>query len=486
MEIVTECQICGYEIDLEEHRKFRCPSTSCAKVACFSCVKRYIIDSENDANCMFCFSVISLDYFHKRVPLKFIGELRHHRANKVMLAMEKNLLSQTMPYVKFKIAEIDYNHKIAKLTEELEHIFSQPKLTDYQRELQTTRTNLLKRVYHQDLMILKEDYFGKSGPTFVYSCSSTTGCRGFVDINGLCGVCKKQTCIKCRITNIDNKHECKREDLASAELITNDTKGCPKCGTRIYKVSGCDHMFCIHCKTGFDWRTLKVLDNRRNTNPLYDEWRRQSNDSTQDNLLMNKNIFFDRNEGHTSNNYFLKIFNCISLILQKINDRSNRNDWQRDQNVRLELRIKYLMKEIDEKQWVSRLKALHKREEKKNETHQVLTTFARNAIDHINCLKDKRIKCPEIFFKLNNLRCLFNEKMASLQDYFDGNMMHHIADDWVFSTEKQLKKRERVVISLLDESDDVPVVNKKPRSTIDSDSEDEIPLRRLYNLDKCK
>ena len=50
-------------------------------------------------------------------------------------------------------------------------------------------------------------------------------------------------------------------------------KPCPKCGELINKNGGCKDMFCINCKTAFNWETMKIVS--ENTNPLFHAWRRQ-------------------------------------------------------------------------------------------------------------------------------------------------------------------------------------------------------------------
>lgn len=100
-----------------------------------------------------------------------------------------------------------------------------------------------------------------------------TNCNGIV-YRGKCGVCETAVCVKCREPKKDD-HECDKETLENVEALLKTTKACPKCKTRIYKIDGCDQMFCTKCHTAFSWRTGKV-ETRHIHNPHYFEWMRNN------------------------------------------------------------------------------------------------------------------------------------------------------------------------------------------------------------------
>ncbi len=62
-------------------------------------------------------------------------------------------------------------------------------------------------------------------------------------------------------------------DPETAKLLESISKKCPVCGTYIQKAAGCNHMFCINCKNGFNWDDLSHLDDAHNTNPHFREHR---------------------------------------------------------------------------------------------------------------------------------------------------------------------------------------------------------------------
>jgi len=54
-----------------------------------------------------------------------------------------------------------------------------------------------------------------------------------------CGLCDKYTCTECHELKSDDDHTCDPNNVATAKLLSSDTKGCPTCQTSIYKIDGC-------------------------------------------------------------------------------------------------------------------------------------------------------------------------------------------------------------------------------------------------------
>ena len=92
---------------------------------------------------------------------------------------------------------------------------------------------------------------------FVAACPDAT-CRGFLSTAYKCGVCTKKYCSKCRELEED-EHTCDPELVATIKAIIADSRPCPNCGMAISRVSGCDQMFCTECNTAFSYSTGKVV-----------------------------------------------------------------------------------------------------------------------------------------------------------------------------------------------------------------------------------
>jgi hypothetical protein len=97
-------------------------------------------------------------------------------------------------------------------------------------------------------MRLAPDVLGASIPsierekrTFVRPCP-VNECRGFLSTAWKCGICENFTCPHCHEVkgpSRDAPHVCLQENVETAKLLAKDTRPCPNCGTRIFKISGC-------------------------------------------------------------------------------------------------------------------------------------------------------------------------------------------------------------------------------------------------------
>jgi hypothetical protein len=84
------------------------------------------------------------------------------------------------------------------------------------------------------------------------------------EISGLTPDEKKQ------LTKLKKAHTCKQEDIDSVKEIRQHSRACPNCKARIFRISGCDTMWCTKCNTGFNWRTGVIIKDARDLhNPHY-------------------------------------------------------------------------------------------------------------------------------------------------------------------------------------------------------------------------
>jgi hypothetical protein len=83
-------------------------------------------------------------------------------------------------------------------------------------------------------------------------------CRGFI-IHPVpyCKICKVDYCLTCE-NEVVLGHICKESDIETIKLLRSDSKPCPKCFTLIHKISGCSDMWCVNCKTPFNFHTGEI------------------------------------------------------------------------------------------------------------------------------------------------------------------------------------------------------------------------------------
>lgn len=108
-----------------------------------------------------------------------------------------------------------------------------------------------------------------------YRNCSNSNCRGY-NWEELCQICSTRTCIECDKKKFE-EHICKREDIQTVQFLMNQSKPCPNCKTPIVKNGGCSMMYCVRCKTNFDWNTglaMKMTEWFHNPE-LEDEQRRE-------------------------------------------------------------------------------------------------------------------------------------------------------------------------------------------------------------------
>jgi hypothetical protein len=116
---------------------------------------------------------------------------------------------------------------------------------------------------------------------FTVKCSDET-CKGFLsEKEHQCGICAKYACSKCHEMIGTNKsllktHECDPDKVATVKMLKKETRPCPKCVAPIYKISGCDQMWCTQCHVAFSWETGKIVTKGRLHNPHYYQYIREN------------------------------------------------------------------------------------------------------------------------------------------------------------------------------------------------------------------
>lgn len=230
----------------------------CSFVACTACCQHYILDQELSV-CMNtnCKKEWTRKFVVNTFPTAWVNKQWKNMNFKVGVDKEKALFPSTMGIVEEIKAKDALKVEIAKLkAKELALIHRRQNL-----EIQLRNGG--------DVIAKKTVSNGRKCPD--------EECRGYLSTQWKCGLCEKWACHECHVIKGDTRdadHTCDPDTLATAQLLSKDTKPCPKCSTPIHKIEGCDQMWCTQCHTGFSWRR-GTIENRVH-NPHYYEWQRQN------------------------------------------------------------------------------------------------------------------------------------------------------------------------------------------------------------------
>ena len=285
----------------------------------------------------------------------------------------------------------------------------------------------------------------------VFSCTKEN-CKGFVmKFNWSCGICDTMYCKKCFQKN-DADHVCLQENIDTAAFILKTSKPCPKCATRIHKISGCDQMFCTHCNTAFSWNTLEIETGIVH-NPHFFEWQNRT-----DNALIgdcnNERIDFVHLVRHceslygfkfssTLNQYevdkissvmyanikflsYLLVVYRLALHIEAVEINRRFHNYDESQYFNIDLRIRYLNNVIDETHYK---KILHKRFKSKrvnvrrvqvfNLYNMVCTDILRRFLKNNN---DSITVQDQLYTEFSKLFDYINECFITLGNIYDMNM----------------------------------------------------------------
>ena len=244
--MTEDCGICCETYNNSTKAKVTCGH--CNLDACKKCIRIYLLDTTSGAHCMGCKNAWDRDFTQTSLNKSFYNGSFKTRRKELLFESEKARFPETMPAVEnyknirvWKKEEEEANIAIALVKIQLS-------------EMEIERKKLTNNIYRAKTGEIIDK---KDGNTFIRKCPSD-GCEGFLSSAWKCGVCDIWACAKCfeeKGYEKDAEHTCKADDLASAELIKKETKGCPSCGTRIFKISGCDQMWCTACHIAFSWRT---------------------------------------------------------------------------------------------------------------------------------------------------------------------------------------------------------------------------------------
>lgn len=396
------CNICCEKINISNRKDIKC--LYCNYVACRECIAQFLLVNINEPNCMNCKKVWNREFLCNNFTKTFINNDYRDYRQKLLLDKEKALL----PVTQIIVEAMNNKEKLQKT------------LSDYLIEVNRKKQEFYDEIQLND-NIINGGTDNKQKKVFIRKCG-VVDCRGFLSEQWKCGICNTTTCNKClELLNQDNdnniEHVCKEENIESAKLISKDSKPCPKCAALIFKIDGCNQMWCVMCHTAFSWVTGQIETSRIHNPHYYEMLRNMSangeiprepeNICNDDNTGMPDNhqieilLLIKRNESEYNKfkEHILKITrNIFHMLYNHPNTFQQKYDKSKSR-----LRIRYLMNYITEEDWKKELQRKEKKYEKELNIYQVMKTLDIIGGDIIRSIQTKNIKtiCND-FEKLRN------------------------------------------------------------------------------------
>jgi hypothetical protein len=229
--------------------------------------------------------------------------------------------------------------------------------------------------------------------SFIRQCPSND-CRGFLSSKLFCELCKITACGKCREIK-EKEHECDPGVLENVKFLEKDSKGCPKCSSIIFRISGCMQMFCTMCHTAFDWKTLKIETGVIH-NPHFFQFQRQQGQQDhqgeayqqgyQENCCRQLNNDFSRVFSQnfkilgSGGKIFIDKLTCVLHIKFVLLEEYSPPQIDAEK-MNQDLHIQYLEKKIDLEKFKVLVQQREKKHEKKIEIYNLLYMYTESMSD---------------------------------------------------------------------------------------------------------
>jgi len=371
---------------------------------------------------------------------KFVGKTFKERRENLLFERERALMPATQAAAEREKKLRSLKKQIEAKTEIVNELFhlqnlilnepcadDEARMARYRRYLdkKAEADNIYReRMYIEYQYNILNNRPAASGPRreFIRACPADD-CRGFLSTGWKCGMCDTKVCPTCHEIKTTDEHECKPENVETARLLAKDTRPCPKCASMIFKIDGCDQMYCTACNTAFSWRNGQIETGRVHNPHYYDYLRR----------INNGNI--PREQGDVVHNPcgMMPHANHINELIRRYPTENHRIGfllqivqvhWHIDhiimprlQPTRVDtepLRINYMIGEMTEESFKKELQKLEKSRQKKSEIHDILTTYQNVTRDQLRTVINKRdfAEIERICSELFTLRAYINDQMS--------------------------------------------------------------------------
>lgn len=256
-----ECSICIENFTNVKRKKVVC--AKCNYSCCKQCCQEYLISTTNEPQCPNCKTLWDNEFLYENLTKSYMNTTYRKHKTELLFQIEKARIPEMMPAVELYKNLSAMENEAVKLYNQMQEIKKQYNTLQGQ-------INFIKNGNFEAAMngAVKEN---KDRRAFIHKCP-VEGCNGFLSAQWKCAVCSKYTCKDCLELIGDHKdepHTCNEDSVKSAQMIKKDSRPCPKCAVPIFKINGCDQMWCTQCHVTFSWNTGKVSVGGNVHNPHY-------------------------------------------------------------------------------------------------------------------------------------------------------------------------------------------------------------------------
>lgn len=413
---MESCSVCCETFNKTIHKKVDCPF--CDLLSCRRCCQTYLLSITDDPHCMGCKNLWSREFVDSFCTKIFRNsELRRHREN-VLFEREKIRMPETQPDVERILAMRHLNFVLGEQRNRLVRLHNRYtaqgisfEARKHLKELQDLNAEMTQTF--EDLNKLRNGATvgDHSQPLALVRKCPTEDCKGFMNEEWFCGLCKNTFCEHCNEL-VNDQHECDPGAVETMKLLKKDTKPCPKCGTMIHKLSGCSQLWCPDCHTAFDWRTGRIEVGRIH-NPHYIEFKNKFSLSREHGDIPCGGVP-DFGELHT-NEFMMSVRKVISQYNRDINFRYDEiadddNRW---------LRTIYMLNDMTEPTFKKELQRRDKMREKYRDIRNIFQMFVDTAGDLLRQYVLDNSKYKEIRDILIKLAGYTNDEIRKIHNRYN-------------------------------------------------------------------
>lgn len=436
-----DCAICCETYNLKNHKKVQC--SFCDFASCRTCVQQFLLSTSNDPHCMECKNAWNREFVDLNCTKGFRNkDLKSHRET-ILLEREKCLLPQSQAAAARRKQEMNMQKLIHDSRVELD---AQRRRLEQQRQAHDNLINQLYRMQATGETAAPEGSSSSTKKTFVRKCP-IENCKGFLNDKWSCGLCSAKICKHCNEPNEGEGHVCDPNNVETVTMLNKDTKPCPACGTMIFKISGCNQMWCPDCHTAFDWRSGRIETGVIHNPHFYEFQRRMGGGQATRNLAdipcggiptIAEVVFFLSPESATANPRLMprvamhgpahnlpkdsspehrKIYNIHQTIFHMQQVEIPQHRMVAPDNS--DLRVSYLLDQITEEQWKRTLQQREKKAEKNRDITNVLEMYVNAGGDYLRQLVRRDVSVEETIAFFRELVSYYNNAMIAISNRYN-------------------------------------------------------------------